>query len=51
MEIQGKEAHLETLRARMKEAEEKARTLKLSFENLGGIITKLLCLNCDHFCT
>lgn len=35
MEIQGKEAHLETLRARMKEAEEKARTLKLSFENLG----------------
>ncbi|XWS36962.1 hypothetical protein CRYUN_Cryun19dG0002600 [Craigia yunnanensis] len=35
MEIQGKEALLETLRERMKEAEEKARTLKLSFENLG----------------
>ncbi|XWS51588.1 hypothetical protein CRYUN_Cryun12cG0189600 [Craigia yunnanensis] len=35
MEIQGKEALLETLRLRMKAAEEKARTLKLSFENLG----------------
>ncbi|XP_022771788.1 structural maintenance of chromosomes protein 6B-like isoform X2 [Durio zibethinus] len=35
MEIQGKEALLETLRERMKEAEEKATTLKLSLENLG----------------
>ena len=44
MEIQRKEALLETLRERMKEAEEKARTLKLSFENLGGIIKIILCL-------
>ncbi|XVE63875.1 hypothetical protein DITRI_Ditri07aG0056600 [Diplodiscus trichospermus] len=35
MEIQGKEALLEMLRERMKRAEEKATTLKLSFENLG----------------
>ncbi|EOY22856.1 Structural maintenance of chromosomes 6A, putative isoform 4 [Theobroma cacao] len=35
MEIQQKEALLETLRERMIEAEAKARTLKLSFEDLG----------------
>ncbi|XVF11208.1 hypothetical protein REPUB_Repub08aG0006200 [Reevesia pubescens] len=35
LEIQKKEAFLERLRERMNEAEQKARTLKLSFEDLG----------------
>lgn len=43
MAIKKKEALLKTLKERFNEAEEKARTLKLSFEDLGGIISMILC--------